>query len=137
MLGTELRLADLYLMYAEALNEVSGPTTEVLQYVDAIRTRAGLEGVATSWQNYSLNPSKYTTKTGMREIIQRERTIELAYEGKNFWDIKRWKKGTREFNQAIKGWNVFGTKEASYYQVLTLYQQRFVAPRDYFYQFMI
>ncbi|MFI0430572.1 RagB/SusD family nutrient uptake outer membrane protein [Mariniflexile sp. HMF6888] len=128
----ELRLADLYLMYAEALNEVQGPTAEVLQYVDAIRTRAGLEGVATSWQNYSLTPNKYTTKDGMREIIHRERTIELAYEGKNYWDIRRWKKATREFNQPIKGWNVFASTEATYYQVLTLYQQRFVAPRDYF-----
>ncbi|UOB17969.1 RagB/SusD family nutrient uptake outer membrane protein [Abyssalbus ytuae] len=128
----ELRLADLYLMYAEALNEAQGPTTEVLQYIDAVRARAGLEGVATSWQNYSVNPSKYTDKNGMREIIHRERTIELAYEGKNFWDIRRWKKATEEYNQPIEGWNVFGVSEASYYQVLALYQQRFVTPRDYF-----
>jgi hypothetical protein len=128
----ELRLADLYLMYAEALNEVSGPTGEVLQYVDAIRERAGLEGVATSWQTYSSNPNKYTTKDGMREIIHRERSIELAYEGKNYWDIRRWKEATNEFNQPVKGWNVYGVSESSYYQVLTLYQQRFVSPKDYF-----
>ncbi len=119
-------------MYAEALNEVNGPTGEVLQYVDAIRVRAGLEGVAASWQNYSLNPAKYTTKDGMRQIIHRERTIEMAYEGKNFWDIRRWKEAAKEFNTPIKGWNVMGASEASYYQVLTLHQQHFVAPRDYF-----
>jgi hypothetical protein len=128
----ELRLADLYLMYAEALNEVAGPTGEVLQYVDAIRERAGLEGVATSWQTYSSNPNKYTTKDGMREIIHRERSIELAYEGKNYWDIRRWKEATNEFNQPVKGWNVYGVSESSYYQVLTLHQQRFVSPKDYF-----
>lgn len=128
----ELRLADLYLMYAEALNEVSGPTGEVLQYVDAIRERAGLDGVMTSWQNFSVSPDKYTTKAGMREIIHRERTIELAYEGKNYWDIRRWKEGTNEFNNPVKGWNVFGSTESSYYQVLTLHQQRFISPRDYF-----
>ncbi|WP_044625247.1 RagB/SusD family nutrient uptake outer membrane protein [Neotamlana nanhaiensis] len=128
----EMRLADLYLQYAEALNEVSGPTAEVLQYVDAVRERAGLEGVATSWQNFSSNPNKYTSKEGMREIIHRERTIELAYEGKNFWDVRRWKEAVREFNQPVQGWNVFGTSEAAYYQVLTLHQQRFVSPRDYF-----
>ncbi len=128
----ELRLADLYLMYAEALNEVEGPTAEVLQYVDAIRQRAGLQGVADSWTAYSNNPNKFTTKDGMREIIQRERSIELAFEGKNFWDIRRWKKATQEFNEPVKGWNVFGSNEASYYQVRTLFQQRFVAPRDYF-----
>lgn len=130
----ELRLADLYLMYAEALNEADGTaaTTEVLQYVDAIRTRAGLNGVVDSWTNFSSNPTKYTTKEGMREIIHRERSIEMAFEGKNYWDIRRWKKATQEFNEPVKGWNVFGTNEASYYQIVTLSQQRFVAPRDYF-----
>ncbi|MCG9972844.1 RagB/SusD family nutrient uptake outer membrane protein [Christiangramia crocea] len=128
----ELRLADLYLMYAEALNEVAGPTGEVLDYVDAVRERAGLEGVATSWQNYSVNPNKYTTKEGMREIIHKERSIELAFEGKNYWDVRRWKKAVRDYNEPVKGWNVFGDTEGSYYQVNTLYQQRFVAPRDYF-----
>ncbi|RVT79758.1 RagB/SusD family nutrient uptake outer membrane protein [Flavobacterium sufflavum] len=130
----ELRLADLYLMYAEALNEADGTaaTTEVLKYVDLIRTRAGLSGVVDSWTNFSNNPAKYTTKDGMREIIHRERSIEMAFEGKNYWDIRRWKKATQEFNEPIKGWNVYGITEANYYQVVTLSQQRFVAPRDYF-----
>lgn len=128
----ELRLSDLYLMYAEALNEVEGPTADVLKYVDAIRTRAGLKGVAESWQNFSNNPLKYSSKDGMREIIHHERNIELAFEGKNYWDIKRWKKATQEFNEPVKGWNVFGSTEADYYQVRTLFQQRFVSPRDYF-----
>ncbi|MFA9187368.1 RagB/SusD family nutrient uptake outer membrane protein [Flavobacterium magnesitis] len=129
----ELRLADLYLMYAEALNEVDGRSTdEVLQYVDPIRLRAGLRGVVESWTNFSSNSTKYTTKEGLREIIHRERSIEMAFEGKNYWDIRRWKKATQEFNEPVKGWNVFGTAESSYYQIRTLYQQRFVAPRDYF-----
>ena len=128
----ELRLADLYLMYAEALNEVNGPTADVLKYLDIIRKRAGLNGVAVSWQNFSSNPSKFTTTDGMREIIHRERSIEMAFEGKNYWDIRRWKKATQEFNEAVKGWNVFGSTESNYYQIRTLNQQRFVSPRDYF-----
>ncbi len=129
----ELRLADLYLMYAEALNEVDGRSTdEVLQYVDAIRLRAGLTGVVNSWTNFSNNPNKYSTKEGLREIIHRERSIEMAFEGKNYWDIRRWKKASQEFNEAVKGWNVFGVSESSYYQIVTLSQQRFVSPRDYF-----
>lgn len=43
-----IRLADLYLLYAEARNEYSGPDTEVYQYLDKIRDRAGLEGVVES-----------------------------------------------------------------------------------------
>ncbi|MEL0455900.1 RagB/SusD family nutrient uptake outer membrane protein [Flavobacteriaceae bacterium SZ-1-7] len=128
----EIRLADVYLMYAEALNEVQGPTAQVIEYVDKVRERAGLDGVVSSWQNFSKNPAKYTTQTGMREIIHRERSIELAFEGKNYWDIRRWKKAALEFNELIQGWNVGSDTESSYYKIVTLYQQRFVSPRDYF-----
>ncbi len=128
----EMRLADLYLMYAEALNEVQGPTAEVIEYVDKIRDRAGLDGVQESWQQFSSNPDKYTSKEGMREIIHQERKIELVFEGKRFWDIRRWKTAVREFNKPIRGWNVFGDSESEYYQIRTLFEQRFVAPRDYF-----
>lgn len=128
----ELRLADVYLMYAEALNEVSGPSTEVYEYLDRIRTRAGLKGVQESWRDFSVNPDKPNTQSGLREIIHRERTIELAFEGNRYWDIRRWKTASQELNEPIRGWNVFGKDEVSYYQIRTLFQQRFVAPRDYF-----
>jgi len=45
----------------------------------------------------------------MREIIQQERLIELAFEGKRFWDLRRWKLAYTYFNQAAKGWNTEGT----------------------------
>jgi len=127
----EIRLSDLYLMYAEALNEVSGPVGDVLIYLDKIRTRAGLKGVAESWNTYSTNPSKYQSKDGLREIIQRERLIELAFEGSRFWDLRRWKQSSEYLNEAITGWNVYGTDSESYYQVRTIYQQEFISPRDY------
>ena len=52
---------------------------------------AGLEGVLDSWGAYSMNPDKPKTKSGMRAIIQRERLIELAFEGQRFFDLRRWK----------------------------------------------
>lgn len=127
----ELRLAELYLAYAEALNEAEGPTPAVYEYLDKIRLRAGLAGVKESWDNFSNNPLKYTTKIGLRDIIQQERLIELAFEGKRYWDLLRWKTAAAVLNAPITGWNVYGGDNASYYQVNTLYQQRFVAPRDY------
>ena len=88
-----MRMADLYLLYAEALNEAAdAPTDDVFKYVDMIRTRAGLQGVKTSWATYSSLPEKYTNKAGMRDIIQRERRIELAFEGQSGLDLRRWKK---------------------------------------------
>jgi len=128
----EIRLAEIYLMYAEALNEASGPVDEVFTYLDKVRARAGLEGIKDSWTKYSINPAKYSTKDGLREIIHQERLIELAFEGKRFWDLRRWKKATEYLNQPITGWNVYGTDNESYYQEVTVYNQEFIAPRDYF-----
>ena len=127
----ELRLADLYLLYAEALNEAEGPTADVFKYADLVRKRAGLEDIASSWTNFSLNPSKFTNKEGMRDILHRERLIELAFEGSRFWDLRRWKESSEELNKPIQAWNYNGITEAEYYQILTLEEQRFVSPRDY------
>lgn len=128
----EIRLADVYLMYAEALNEFAGPVAEVHQYLDLIRARAGLKGVQESWQQYSTNPAKPTTKEGMRAIIRRERLIEMAFEGSRFWDLRRWKEAARELNGPIRGWDINQKDAIAYYQVRTIFQQRFIAPRDYF-----
>lgn len=115
-----IRLADLYLLYAEARNEYSGPDADVYAYVDAVRARAGLDGVVQSWLDHSVYQDKPTKKEGMREIIQRERMIELAFEGKRFWDLRRWQIADEVLNRPIKGWNVRGTTAAEYYNVISL-----------------
>lgn len=126
----EMRLADLYLMYAEALNE-SGNSTRAIEYLDKVRERAGLKGVAESWSNFSNQPAKYTTKEGLREIIRQERLIELSFEGQRLWDLRRWKKAVEYFNQPVEGWDIVQKSAADYYRKKQLYMQRFVAPRDY------
>lgn len=128
----EIRLAELYLTYAEALNEAEGPVEEVHFYLDEVRCRAGLKGVAESWKNYSRNPTKPDTKEGMREIIRRERLIELALEGHRYWDLLRWKLAAEYLNRPIQGWDVSQSSAEAYYHVKTLYNRTFVAPRDYF-----
>lgn len=113
-----LRLADLYLLYAEALNEFSGPSTEVYKYVDKIRERAGLKGVVDSWSTYSNNPQKPLSKDGLRSIIQQERNIELCFECQRFWDLRRWKK-LSDITQP-KGWNMPGENVEDYYRIIPL-----------------
>lgn len=99
-----IRLADLYLMYAEALNEYKeAPDAEVYEYIDLVRNRTGLDGVVESWGNHSIDPEKPSTKEGMREIIHRERMNELAFEGARFWDLRRWKLSEEYMNRAIRG----------------------------------
>lgn len=113
-----LRLADLYLLYAEALNEtMAAPNSDVFKYLDLIRDRAGLKGVVESWNTYSKYPQKYATKEGMRDIIQRERSIELAFEEQRLWDVRRWNKATENLAGTVKGWNYFGTGNVDFYRV--------------------
>ena len=127
-----LRLADLYLYYAEALNEVKdAPDEEVYRYIDLVRNRAGLKGVVDSWAEHSKFPGKPATKSGMREIIHRERMIELAFEGQRYWDLRRWKQAKIYMNKPVQGWDVFETDPLTYYRVTTLFNQTF-DERDYF-----
>lgn len=128
----EIRLADIYLMYAEALNEAEGPVDDVFTYIDKVRERAGLEPVKDAWSKYSTNPSKPETKEGMREIIRRERLIELALEGSRYWDLLRWKLAPDYFNRPIEGWDVSQAETEAYYKVQTVFNRTFSSPRDYF-----
>ena len=127
----EIRLADLYLLYAEALNEYSGPGAAVYEYINYVRKRAGLKSVEESWSNYSVNSGKYQTQQGLREIIQQERAIELCFEGHRFYDLKRWKKAMTELNYRVQGWNILQSTAAQYYKVVTLHDRKFDF-KDYF-----
>jgi starch-binding outer membrane protein, SusD/RagB family len=126
------RLADLYLLYAEAQNEAAGPSGEVYTYLDKVRERAGLRGVVASWNQYSTNPAKPSSKEGLRSIIRQERLIEMAFEGSRLWDLRRWKESATELNKPITGWDRTQGAPADYYRVVNIYPQRFIAPRDYF-----
>lgn len=126
-----IRLSDLYLLYAEALNESAGPEADVYKYINLVRERAGLQSVESSWRNYSINPTKYTTQIGMRDIIHQERSIELAFEGQRFWDLRRWKEATKVLNNPITGWDIIQTSNAGYYIPKTIFNQTF-GMKDYF-----
>ncbi len=76
-----IRLGEIYLNYAEALNEYYGAQKgdEILEYLNAIRERAGIPGY-----------ESYTNQADMREKIRHERKIELCYECQRFFDVRRW-----------------------------------------------
>lgn len=125
-----IRLADLYLLYAEALNETkTAPDASVYEYIDKVRLRAGLKGVVESWGQFSNAPDKPKTKTGMRDIIKQERLIELAFEGQRFWDIRRWKDAEKYMNAPIRGWDISGSGLA-FYNIKTIFTPSFTF-KDY------
>jgi hypothetical protein len=78
-----MRLADVYLMYAEASNEVGGPNAEAVNLVNKIRARGNLPGLA---------PEKYANKDEFFKAIEQERIVELVSEGQRPFDIRRWRK---------------------------------------------
>ena len=126
-----IRLADLYLYYAEALNESKAtPDAETYKYIDLVRSRAGLKGVVESWTNFSKNPAKPTTQSGLRSILQQERMIEMSFEGDRFWDLRRWKLARQYMNKPLKGWTTTGTNVDEYYNVKTVVNLTF-SERDY------
>lgn len=137
----DMRFADLLLLAAETINEATpgednAPANpEVYTYIDMVRERAGLEGVVESYQKYAVSDKKNkpATKGGMREIIRRERKVELALEGQDYWDRKRWRTAHLELNRNVEGWNVTAedTSPNAYYMPTTIYTQRFTL-RDYF-----
>jgi hypothetical protein len=129
-----IRMADLYLMKAEALNELDAPKGEVYAEINKIRHRAGIPDVETVWSDASLvNPrslNKHLNKTDMRDIILQERSIELAFEGSRFWDMHRHKRALTEFSSSIMGWDHSGF-DAEYFFVIGPKQVRRFLFRDY------
>jgi len=125
----------LLLYYAEAINEAENSQAardEAMQYIDMVRERAGLPTVAESWTAYSRNANKYKSQDGLREIIQQERLIELCFEGKRFFDIRRWKTAINVQNAPIQGWDQVRHEPEYYYKPLTIFEQHF-GLRDYFF----
>lgn len=78
-----LRYADVLLMYAEAQNEVSGPSESIFNALDIIRSRESVEMPA-------VNRSELQDQGILRNYIRRERRVELALEGQRYNDLKRW-----------------------------------------------
>ncbi|GHE45185.1 RagB/SusD family nutrient uptake outer membrane protein [Sphingobacterium griseoflavum] len=126
-----IRLADLYLLYAEASNEVNGPGEETSKYLNMVRERAGIPTLQDSWRDFARNPSTIFSKDGLRDVIRQERLVELAFEGHRFWDLRRWKLAAEELNKPIYGWDVEQEDAGNYYRRKLLYNQRFTSPRDY------
>ena len=76
------RYAEVLLSYAEAENELHGPSADVYAKINLVRQRAGMPVV---------DQAKYATKEKLRELIHRERAVEFAGEGLRRADILRWK----------------------------------------------
>lgn len=115
-----IRLAEMYLTYAEAAVETGQNLDLALEYINKLRKRAG-----------------HTEATELtRELVRRERRVELAFEGLRWYDIKRWDIGPEVMNGPAYGSRVgsvnFQTGEVTWGDGYILLENRIFYPeRNY------
>ncbi len=117
-----IRLGEIYLNAAEAINESEGPTN-AYPYVNAIRNRAGLPDLPAG-----------LSKDEMRDKIKHERRIELAFEVHRFFDTRRWLDGPQTQGVPIHSMNIYaGTalNDPAFYQRIEVEKRVFVSPKHY------
>ena len=111
-----IRLAEVYLNYAEAENQCPDRNIEtVLHYVNLVRERAGLPGWSVG-NEPGCNKLKATDKETIALMIQRERRIELAFENHRFFDVRRWKLLPETEVRGIIGMDINQESRAEFYK---------------------
>ena len=95
-LWTIIRYAEILMNYAEALNEVGGPSDLVCSLLDQVRHRAGITG-------NTADRADLKSKEAMRNFIHKERTVEFAFEEHRWWDVRRWNVAKEALSRDIYG----------------------------------
>lgn len=124
-----IRLADLYLAYAECCIEVgtAQDLNNAQTYINYVRERAGIPSVQEAWAGIAtLNQDK------LREIVRQERMVELYLENQNFWDMRRWLLAEQYFSKKAEGMNIRATNIDDFAQLTTIdFERKFEAPTQY------
>lgn len=106
-----MRLADVYLMYAEATNEASGPQADAIALVNSIRRRGNLP---------ALKADKTAGHDAFFNAIEQERIIELLAEGHRSFDLRRWRAIERVWGPpagaGVWRMDTFGANQTRYFQ---------------------
>ena len=108
-----IRYTEIFLAYAEAANDAWGPKKDeagvgftAYDVIKAIRERAGLGkdpiGIPLPEGDVYLEECA-KDKAKMRDLIRNERRIELCFENKRFWDLRRW---MLPLNETVKGMEI-------------------------------
>lgn len=121
-----MRLAEIYLNYVEALNEHEPGHPDILEYLNRIRNRAGIPEYG------SAELAAPASQEEMREAIWRERRVELAFEEKRYFDVRRWKIAEKTDNGPIYGLDIDAQNEADFYNIVP-FENRVFEKRHYLY----
>lgn len=124
------RLAEIYLDYAEACNEKSNrDEKESLKYVNLVRNRSGLNNLEAAY------PEVLGNQVLLRELLQKERMVELAFEGHRYHDVRTWMIAEKEMNEKFYTRNLISKSfEGSWSRTTAIFPgQRVFKPKDYFF----
>ena len=126
-----MRIAELYLSYAEADFEYDGTLSDYgYECLNKIRSRCGLPTFQDSWSRAGGIPSGQK----LRDIIRRERSIEFMLEGRRFHDIRRWKIAEECLRPIPKAWNIEGDTPEKFYKLVDMKENDtriFTTPKHY------
>lgn len=115
------RLAEIYLNYAEALNECDPTNPDIVLYLNKVRNRASLPNVSALSQEQ------------MRAVIQHERRVELAFEEHRSWDVRRWKIASSTLGAPLMGVQIERKPLGGYTYMPVKVEQRVFQPKMYWY----
>lgn len=115
------RLAEIYLNYAEALNECDPTNPDIVLYLNKVRNRASLPNVSALSQEQ------------MRAVIQHERRVELAFEEHRSWDVRRWKIASSTLGVPLMGVQIERKPLGGYTYMPVKVEQRVFQPKMYWY----
>jgi hypothetical protein len=119
-----MRLAEIYLNYAEALNECDPGNADIKLYVDRVRQRQGV--------GMPVLPDGLT-QDEMRDKIRHERRIELAFEDHREWDLRRWMLAETVLGSPLKGVSVTQVEGGKFSYAPVTVENRVFAKKMYFY----
>lgn len=96
------RLAEFYLLYAEALNEVNPNDPRIIEYIDRVRERAGIPLLA------DIKPEIAGDQSAQREAVRAEMRVELNTEGQRYFDVRRWMIAENPSGKGAQGGSFYG-----------------------------
>ena len=136
-----IRYTEIFLAYAEAANDAWGPKNDptgigftAYDVIKKIRERAGL---GTDFMGAKLpEGDSYleecaNDQTKMTDLIRNERRIELCFENKRFWDLRRW---LLPINEPVRGMSIDRNKETGVltYTIIKVEDRNFDSSFQYY-----
>lgn len=119
-----IRLAEIYLNYAEALNESDPGNADIALYLNKVRQRSGVAMPAVS-------PG--LSQDEMREKIRNERRVELAFEDHRSWDLRRWLQGEQYLGAPLRGVSITRNADLTFSYSPVVVENRVFSARMYLY----